>query len=219
MKNRNLTRSVGLAIAVAALAAVPAGPAVAAESNDTSEMSVTAGSLAFDVAPNVPSMGNLTLNGQAQTLTQQQPNWSAQDATGSGSGWNITVQGDSGAEKSTVFKEYCTSVEECGSVGYVTEGETLAANSLTLSSSGAEFAALNGSTGTAPTHSCESACNVDSETAVKVASAALDAGMGTWQAQGYGASSLSLSAPTTVKALGPGEVYRVDLLWTLSSGP
>lgn len=219
MQRRHLRRTVGLALAVASLAVVPAGHALGATSNDTSELSVTAGALAFETAPDVPSMGNLTLNGQAQTKTAQLPNWVTNDATGSGSGWNVTVQGDSGEGKSAVFKEYCTSEAECGTVGYVAEGETLSANSLTLSSSGAAFTALNGTTGSAPTHSCGSTCNVDAGSAVKVATAATDAGMGTWQADTYGESSLSLSAPTTVKALGAGEVYRVDLLWTLSSGP
>lgn len=219
MHKRHLTRTVGLAIAVAALAVVPAGQALAATSNDTSQLSVTAGSLAFETALDVPSMGTLTLNGQSQTKTAQLPNWSANDATGTGSGWNVTTQGDSGEGKSAVFKEYCTDELECGTVGYVAAGETLAANSLTLSSSGAAFTALNGSTGEAPTHSCASTCNVDTGTAVKVAAAAVDAGMGTWQGDTYGASSLELSAPTTVKALDAGEVYRVDILWTLSSGP
>lgn len=219
MHKRHLTRAVGLAIAVAALAVVPAGQALAATSNDTSQLSVTAGSLSFETAPDVPNMGTLTLNGQSQTLTAKMANWSANDATGTGSGWNVTTQGDSAAEKSAVFKEYCTSVEKCGTVGYVAEGETLAANSLTLSSSGAAFTALNGSTGEPPTHSCATTCNVDTGTPVKIATAAVDAGMGTWQADTYGASSLELSAPTTVKALDEGEVYRVDILWTLSSGP
>jgi hypothetical protein len=43
--------------------------------------------------------------------------------------------------------------------------------------------------------------------------------MGTFQTTGYGASSLSLSAPTTVRALQTNEVYRVDLVWSLNSGP
>ena len=54
---------------------------------------------------------------------------------------------------------------------------------------------------------------------MKTVSAASGAGMGTYQATGYGASSLSLSAPTTVKVLQTNEVYRLDLLWSLNSGP
>ena len=55
--------------------------------------------------------------------------------------------------------------------------------------------------------------------AVRTVSAASGAGMGTWQTSGYGASSLGLSAPTTVKALQTNEVYRLDLVWSLNSGP
>jgi hypothetical protein len=43
--------------------------------------------------------------------------------------------------------------------------------------------------------------------------------MGTWLTGSFGASSLSLATPTTLKALSGGEVFRVNLLWTLSTGP
>jgi len=43
--------------------------------------------------------------------------------------------------------------------------------------------------------------------------------MGTWQANSYSASSLSLATPSTLKALPTNEQYRVNLLWTLNSGP
>jgi WxL domain surface cell wall-binding len=101
----------------------------------------------------------------------------------------------------------------------VSGGATLPANSLTLNSTGASFSAQSGSTGTAPTLQCSSSCNVDSATAVKIASAAINAGMGTWLTAGWGASSLALATPSTLKALSNGEVYRVNLLWTLSTGP
>ena len=223
---RWLSRSV-LAATLMALAAAPGAQAAP----DETQFSVTAGSLAFQANLNVPALPGLTLDGNAQTLNAQMANWSAEDATGTGGGWNVTVQGDGTAGKSAVFKEYCTDgtiTNGCSTAvsggpgpGYVTTSpKTLAANSLTLSSTGAAFTGLTGTTGTAPTHSCSPACNVDTATAVKVAAAAADAGMGTWQADSYGASSLALSAPTTVKAIGTGnKVYRVDLTWTLNSGP
>jgi hypothetical protein len=43
--------------------------------------------------------------------------------------------------------------------------------------------------------------------------------MGSWQATGFGASSLGVAIPTTIQLLQTGEVYRLDLLWTLGSGP
>jgi hypothetical protein len=212
-------RMLGLLVATAALTAVPTGHAFAASATDSSQFSVTAGSLAFGTAPDVPGLPGLALNGQAQTIDAPMSDWSAIDATGDGAGWSVTEQGDSGTGKSPVFKEYCTSTSDCGSVGYVSSGSALAASSLSLYSSGAAFTAQGGTTGAPPTHQCGSACNLDTTSPVKVASAAVGAGMGTYQANGYDASSVRLSAPTTVKALGAGKVYRADLTWTLSSGP
>jgi putative surface cell wall-binding protein len=219
-----LTRRGALKHRVAALAGLgvlalgAAAPANAA--TDATQFSVTAGTLSFSTAPNAPDLPGLTLNGQAQTLNATMGNSTIVDATGSASGWNVTVNGDSGLGKSAVFKQYCTQAL-CGTdpLGYVTGGSTLAANSLTLDSTGASFAAQGGTTGTAPTHQCASTCNVDSAGAVKVVSAAANAGMGTYATSTYSGTSLALAAPTTVKALPANEVYRVDLLWTLGSGP
>jgi len=177
-----------------------------------------AGTLAFDVTPDTGTMPSVTLNGQAQTTTAQMSNFAVDDTTGSGSGWNVTVVGDGSAGKSAVFKQYCTQAGGCGGdpLGYVTGGRTLPAASLKLSSTGASFSGANG---TAPTHQCSSLCSVDAAAATKVASAAAGAGLGPWQTSGYGASSLSLSTATTLRTLPANEVYRVDLLWTLNSGP
>ena len=123
----------------------------------------------FGTAPDVPNLPALTLNGQAQTLNAQMNNYSVSDGSGSGAGWNVTVDGDGSGGKSAVFKQYCPNAT-CGTdtgPGYISGGATLAANSLTLNSTGAGFTAQYGTTGTAPTHQCNSGCNVDSATAVK----------------------------------------------------
>jgi hypothetical protein len=202
------------------LAAIAPAGVLAATAEDKTQFSVTAGSLSFSTTPALPTLGSVTLNGGAQTTNATMTNFAVADATGAGSGWNVTVAGQSGAGKSAVFKQYCPTAT-CGSdpEGYVTGGATLAANSLTLSSTGASFAAQSGTTGTAPTLQCSSACNVDSATAVKTASAAASAGMGTWLTSGFSSSSLALATPSTLKALSNGEIYRVNLLWTLSTGP
>jgi hypothetical protein len=208
-----------LAAGVAAALLVLAPPASAA--TDTTQFSVTAGALAFSTAPDVPNLGALTLNGQAQTQTAQMNNFSMIDATGSAAGWNVTVAGDTSGGKSAVFKEYCPNAT-CGSnsgPGYISGGATLAADSLTLNSTSASFSALLGTTGTAPTHQCNSGCFLDTASPAKIVSAATSAGLGTYQTTGYTASSVSLSAPTTLRALQSNEVYRVDLVWTLNSGP
>ncbi len=218
---------VGLLTLVAMVATVPGAEAA----TDTTQFAVTAGSLSLTTAPVVPVLPSLTLNGNSQTLNATLPAWTAVDATGSGSGWNLNVIGDSSAGKSAVFKEYCTdgtATNGCNTAvsggpgpGYVTTSPaTLAANSLKLNSTSATMTAGGGSTGTAPTHSCSAGCNMDSAATVKVASAALNAGMGTWTGGAYSATSVALTAPTTIKAIGTGnKVYRVDLIWTLSTGP
>lgn len=218
---------VGLLTLMAMLATVPGADAAV----DTTQFAVTAGSLSLTTAPVMSVLPGLTLNGSAQTLNSTMPSWTAVDATGSASGWNLNVIGDSSAGKSAVFKEYCTdgtATNGCNTAvsggpgpGYLTTApQTLAANSLKLSSTGATMTAGGGSTGTAPTHSCSTACNMDSASAVKVASAAASAGMGTWTGGAYTGTSIALSAPTTIKAIGTGnKVYRVDVIWTMSTGP
>jgi hypothetical protein len=177
-----------------------------------------AGTLAFDVAPAIGTLPGVSLNGQAQTTTAQMSNFAVDDTTGSGSGWNVTVSGDSGTGKSAVLKQYCPQAGGCGSdpLGYVSGGQTLPASSLKLNTTGASFSGANG---TAPTFQCSAGCSVDAAAPTKVASAAAGAGLGPWQTSGFGASSLSLSTATTLRIPPTSEVYRADLLWTLSSGP
>jgi hypothetical protein len=204
-----------------AIAACLAPGVSAATVEDKTSFSVTAGSLSFSTAPAMPTLTSITLTGEAQKTNTAMTNFGVSDATGTGSGWNVTVNGQSGTEKSAVFAEYCPNAT-CGSnsKGYVGGGGTLPANSLTLSSTSASFAGQKESTGTAPELKCgASVCDVDSASAVKIASAALNAGMGTWLAEKWAATSLTLSTPSTLKALSNGEIYRVNLLWTLSTGP
>jgi hypothetical protein len=222
MRSRQATRAL---VAVAAAAAVLAttSPAFGATSTDTTQFSVTAGTLAFTTAPNVPDLPALTLTGQAQTLNGTMNAFGVNDATGGGAGWNLTVAGDNSATKSSVFKQYCPNAT-CGTdtgPGYVAGGKTLAQNSITLNSTSAGFTAQNGTTGTAPTHQCNSGCFVDAAPAspVKIVSAAVGAGMGTYATNGWSATSIAASAPSNIQALQANEVYRVDLLWTLGSGP
>jgi hypothetical protein len=157
----------------------------------------------------------VTLNAQAQTTPATMASFSVSDTRLTKSGWNVTVVGQSGAKKSAVFGQYCPKAK-CGAdaEGYVTGGQTLAANSLQLTSSGASF---TGGTGSTPKLLCATTCNVDSATAVKVASA--ETSEGTWTAGGWSATSLKLSTPTTLRVLPSEEIYRVNILWTLATGP
>jgi len=172
----------------------------------------------FGTAPKLPTLTTVVINAKAQTSNTTMTNFSVTDTRGTLSGWNITVAGQSGTGKSAVFAQYCPKAT-CGTdnEGYITGGQKLAANSLKLNSTGAKF---TGGSGTAPTLQCSTACNLDSAAAVKIASAATGgAGEGTWTTTGFSATSLALAVPTTLRALANEEVYRVNVLWTLATGP
>jgi hypothetical protein len=180
---------------------------------------VGAGSLKFGTAPTLPGLAVVALNAHSQTTNTTMTNFAVTDTTGEGKGWNVTVQAQSGTGKSAVFEQYCPETGGCGSesFGYISGGKTLPANSLTLNSTGASF---TGGTGAAPTLTCSAACNVDSATAVKVSSAATGgAGAGTWTTIGWSATSLALATATTLKTLPSKEIYRLNILWTLATGP
>lgn len=172
--------------------------------------------------PDIATLPSVTLNGQSQTVTSAMANFEVDDATGtsqgaSASGWNLTVSGDSGTGNSAVFKRYCPNAT-CGSdsgPAYVPGGATLPANSLTLVSTGGSF---SGGSGTAPAFQCGTSCNVDSASATKVVSAGSGGG-GLWMSSGFASNSLRLSTATTLKVLPATEIYRLDLLWSLNTGP
>src|SRR5438128_8386519 len=178
------------------------------------------GALSFDAAPATPALPNVTLNGQTQTTNATMSNFAVDDTT-SGSGWNVTVAGNASAGNSAVFKQYCPNAT-CGSdtgPGYISGGATLPAGSLTLNTASASWSTTGGS-GSAPVFQCNStACPLDASSAAKIVSTASGAGRGPWKTSGFSATSLALSTPTTLLVLRESEVYRVDLLWTLNSGP
>jgi WxL domain surface cell wall-binding len=171
--------------------------------------------LEFVTAPKLPALPAVTLNAKAQTVTATMNSFSVSDTRFTKSGWNVSVNGQSGTGKSAVFARYCPKLK-CGSdsEGYVTGGAKLAANSLQLSSTGAAF---TGGTGSTPKLLCSASCNVDSATAVKVASA--ETSESTWTAGSWSATSLKLTTQTTLKVLANEEVYRANILWTLATGP
>jgi hypothetical protein len=127
------------------------------------------------------------------------------DATGAAAGWNVTVIGDTAAGKSPVFKQYCLGPAVCGAdaaSSYVPTGASLPAGSLNVNSTSGGFTASAGTTGTAPTHQCDSGvCPIDAASATKVISAAVGAGMGTYVTNAFSPTSLPLTTPSTLKAL------------------
>jgi len=195
--------AVGCAVVIATLALI-AG----------SSMATT---VAFTTAPTLPTnLTGITLNGQSQNTLTIWSNAMQITSSGTNTGWNVTVNSTSGAGKSAVFKQYCPNTT-CGtdSFGYVTGGFTLPADSLTLNTSGASWT----TTGTKPTYRCSVSpfCKIDQTTATKVVSASTGVALGTWT--GSGSTVLSLATPASLRKLQTGEVYRVNVTWTLSSGP
>jgi hypothetical protein len=176
----------------------------------------------FNPSPALPSLGAITLNAQAQTKTATMSNIGVIDSPGSSdAGWNVTVVGDTSGGKSPVFKQYCSNgVSACGAHAansYVSGGFSLLANSLTLNTSSGSW---SGGTGTAPSFNCNAGgCGVDAGTATKIASAPNGGGNSLWSATGFSSSSLTLLTPSTLRALPASEVYHLDAVWTLNSGP
>ena len=181
----------------------------------------SSGALQFDVAPEPPGLGKVTLSGGAQTTSAQMNNFAVDD-TGSESGWNVTVAGATGAGQSPVFKQYCEAAKGCSGTAddaYVGGGFELPAGSLQLDTEAASWSTTGGA-GAAPVFECSTTtCPLDAATPTKIVSAASGAGLGPWSASGFKAGSLTLATPSTLRVLPVNESYRVDLLWTLSSGP
>ncbi len=176
------------------------------------------GTLSFLTAPGLPSLMSMTLNGLAQTTNTVMTNFAVTDTTGSGAGWNITVSGLTGTGKSAVFMQYCGQAT-CGTdsgPGYISSpGYALPERSLTLNSTSAKFSPETA----APTYRCNSGCFVDSGSPVKVIEAAVGNGLGTFTTNSWSGTSLSLATPASLHVLQKDEIYRVNLLWTLNSGP
>src|SRR5438132_11901961 len=106
-RSRSRRRALAVCVLGLGLAALVPGTALAAEQPDTTQFSVTAGSLSFFGTPAMPTLSSVTLKGEAQTTNTTMSNFGVTDATGSGSGWNVTIAGQSGSEKSAVLKQYC----------------------------------------------------------------------------------------------------------------
>ncbi|MGZ6687341.1 MAG: hypothetical protein ACXVHQ_07560 [Solirubrobacteraceae bacterium] len=188
----------------------------------TATLALTAGSsmattVALTTAPTLPALSGVTLNGQTQSTFTLWSNAMKITSSGTNNGWNLTVNGNSAAGKSAVFKQYCPNAtcDTHTGPGYVSGGFTLPADSLTLNTSGASW------TGAAPrpAYQCSVSpfCKVDHAAATKVVSASTGVALATWT--GSGTSVLTLATPATLRKLQTGEVYRVDVVWTLSSGP
>lgn len=185
-----------IAVALTASAVLTMALAPAALAADSTDVTVTGGTLNI-TNPLVANFPGVTLNGTAQTVAGAIDAFSVSDGRGSGAGWNVTVQG-------TRFSEID------GLTGTVVPGgKQLPASSLTMP---APTVAADGTTSPAPTITA-GPYTIDAGGAVKIASAAVDTGMGKYNFTQGG--SLSLSVPSSAYA----KTYRSTVTVSAVTGP
>lgn len=168
---------------------------------DDTNVTVTGGELTLG-SITTGDFGGITLNGAAQSTTATMNAFSVTDARGTGLGWNVTVSASS-------FKEYASGA-------YVTGGKTLGTSRFSMAEASAAKVDSTSSglpSMTSGTYTLDADANSDGTSdAVKIASAATDAGMGSYTIT---PGQLGLSIPANVFA----KTYRSDVTVTLSTGP
>jgi hypothetical protein len=210
-----------IAVLAALVGPVPAA-AMAASVNDSTRFAVIPGPLGFG-DPDQPQLPSLAFNVHAQAINAQMSNFAVTDASGAGEGWNLTVSGAGGNGTSPVLRQYCPRAR-CGGHhgrGFVAGGAVLPSGSMMLDSRGADFTSDAVGASVKPIHECDAGCLLDTSplAPTRIVAAATGAGLGTFRAAGFSAKSLKLVAPGTNRIFQPHEVYRVDLSWTLNTGP
>lgn len=178
-----------------------------ASSGGATSVAVTAGS-GLTLAGAAPGAFTVTLNGSDQTVPTTLGTYTGSDTTGTGHGWNVTFQ----ASQFT-----CTAGTGSCPVG----GDSLPLSSLLMAP---ETVACNSGTScsgraSAPTVSIAANTALDGGSAVKVASAPLTKGMGTYTftpgALGGGGNALTLAVPSYAYAT----TYTSTLTVSVASGP
>jgi len=187
-------RSAVIALAAAAAVGMGAAPALAdGAGTDQTNVTLTAGALTI-TAPTVADFGSFTLAGAAHTMPAAVTAFSVNDATGSGAGWNVTVQ--------------ATQLAEWDAGSYVASGKTLPVGSLSLTAS---TVSQVGTSSPVPAITVGPYL-IDEVTAVQVASAAATEGMGEYA---FTATTLTLSVPASAYA----RTYRSDVTVSVVTGP
>ncbi len=145
----------------------------------------------------VADFPGVTLDGKAKSATATMDDFSVTDSRGNGFGWNVTVQ-------ATQFAEW-----DAASATYVSGGKTLALNSLKLPT---PAVAADGTTSPPPSV-MTGPHQIDTSGAVKIASAAVDTGMGKYN------FSLAQPLELTVPANAYAKTYRSTVTLSVVSGP
>jgi len=193
---RNIRRIAVTAVAGSALVAGICTPAALA---DDTNVTVTGGSLAITTAPTAGDFPGVTLDGTAKTTTATFDNFQVNDSRGTGAGWNVTVQ-------ATQFAEWDSTLGV-----YTVGGKTLPTGSLSLANA---TVASPDTTSPDPTMTA-GPYTIDAGSAIKIASAAVDTGMGKYDISFAAGDDLTLSIPASAYA----KSYRSDVTLTLASTP
>jgi hypothetical protein len=185
LKNMKRSRRIGLiAVVFLAATAILGGTAYA------SSVVLTAGTLTINT-PTVGNFGGVTLNGTAQDTNASVGTFTVTDATGSGSGWNVTVQAS----------QFAT-----GAPG----NHTLPLSSISMTAP--SVAKIDSSSGNAPSITADPYV-IDSGSAVKISSAAADGtGMGSYT---FGGTTLTLHVLANAYA----GTYTSTVTVSVISGP
>jgi hypothetical protein len=141
----------------------------------------------LSVTTNPIAFGSVSLSGADLTVDTQPPAWSATDARGLGAGWRVTLT----------------------STDYTSAGGTVTADNFKMKLDDANVVTVGGNT--APTSQATSYQPLDSATPLTLLSAAVDAGLGTYDFTPDG--RLIVPAETT-----PGD-YEAFMTVSIISGP
>jgi hypothetical protein len=204
-----------VAALAAALGVIAFGSGTALAAGGTTSFTTTAGT-GLSVTGAAPgTLSAVTVNGQTQTQYTTLGTYTAVDSTGTGAGWNITVQ-------ATPFS--CTA--GTGTDKCPTGGNSLPTGSLTMAPPTVACDASMAGTpcsgqGATPSVSISANTAVDAASAVKVASAAANSGMGTYDftpgnVDSTSGHNLKLVIPSWVYA---GTTYSSTLTVSIVSGP
>ena len=190
-----------LALSLALTTVIALGTALPTfAAGDDTDVNVLAGSLAV-TTPAAANFTSVTLDGTLKTTTAALATFTVTDARGNGAGWHVTAQ-------ATQFAEWDSTLNS-GAGGYKPSGRTIPANSLTMT---VPSVAANGTTSPAPTIA-SGPYTLDSGSAVSIASAAADEGMGIYD---LGTTTLTLSLPPATTYAAP---YRSTVTISVITAP
>ncbi len=182
----------------AIIALVALTPATALAETDTTSVTLTAGTLSISVAPLADNFASAALTGATQTLTTNFNDWRVNDATGSGTGWNMTVGASRFSDGAATPKLLPTSSLKL-KAPTVTPVDVM-------------------NLATPPAQQAGAPWTLDSGTSVKVYSAAANTGQGEWNfdhANLAADKDLVLTVPANASAA----TYTSTITSTLTSGP